>query len=94
MIDVEKPKWQSNYFTGMPAPACAITVLLPLYIEYLGLFDVRSYPVIIALYMLVIGTLAVSTLPTFSGKLLGERIHTRVCAADLPGCLRRSSGSC
>ncbi len=74
MIDVEKPKWQSNYFTGMPAPACAITVLLPLYIEYLGLFDVRSYPVIIALYMLVIGTLAVSTLPTFSGKLLGERI--------------------
>lgn len=74
MIDVEKPKWQSNYFTGMPAPACAITVLLPLYLEYLGLFDVRSYPVMIALYMLVIGTLAVSTLPTFSGKLLGERI--------------------
>src|SRR6185503_18976225 len=28
MIDVEKPKWQSEYFTGMPAPAGAITVLL------------------------------------------------------------------
>ncbi len=74
MIDVERPKWQSNYFTGMPAPACAITVLLPIYIDYLGVVDVRQWPVLIALYMLAIGTLAVSTLPTFSGKLLGERI--------------------
>ena len=39
MIDVEKPKWQSNYFTGMPAPAGAITVLLPLYLDGLGLFS-------------------------------------------------------
>jgi CDP-diacylglycerol--serine O-phosphatidyltransferase len=74
MLDVERPKWQSNYFTGMPAPACAITVLLPLYIDFLGVIDVRAWPVLIALYMLAIGTLAVSTIPTFSGKLLGERI--------------------
>lgn len=74
MIDVERPKWQSNYFTGMPAPACAITVLLPLYIDFLGVIDVRAWPTLIALYMLAIGTLAVSTIPTFSGKLLGERI--------------------
>ncbi len=74
MIDVERPKWQSNYFTGMPAPACAITVLLPLYVDFLGVIDVRNWPTLIALYMLAIGTLAVSTLPTFSGKLLGERI--------------------
>ena len=50
MIDVEKPKWQSDYFTGMPAPAGAITVLLPLYLDGLGLFDVRSWPWLIALY--------------------------------------------
>lgn len=74
MIDVERPKWQSNYFTGMPAPACAITVLLPLYIDFLGVIDVRNWPTLIAVYMLAIGTLAVSTIPTFSGKLLGERI--------------------
>ena len=36
MIEVEKPSWQTNYFTGMPAPAGAITVLLPLYIDGLG----------------------------------------------------------
>jgi CDP-diacylglycerol---serine O-phosphatidyltransferase len=74
MIDVEKPKWQSNYFTGMPAPAGAITVLLPLYVDGLGLFDVRNWPVVIACYTLVMAFLLVSTIPTFSGKLLGERI--------------------
>jgi CDP-diacylglycerol---serine O-phosphatidyltransferase len=73
MIDVERPKWQANYFTGMPAPAGAITVLLPLYLEGLGL-DVRAWPWIIAVYMLVMAALLVSTIPTFSGKLLGERI--------------------
>jgi CDP-diacylglycerol--serine O-phosphatidyltransferase len=74
MIGVERPKWQANYFSGMPAPAGAITVLLPLYIEGLGVFDVRSWPVLIACYTLGMAALLVSTIPTFSGKLLGERI--------------------
>ena len=74
LIDVEKPKWQANYFTGIPAPAGAIVVLLPLYITELGLFDVRSWPWLIALYVLVMAFLLVSTVPTFSGKLMGERI--------------------
>ena len=74
MIDVEKPKWQANYFTGMPAPAGAIVVLLPLYLDDLGLFDVRAWPWLIALYVLAMAFLLVSTIPTFSGKLLGERI--------------------
>jgi CDP-diacylglycerol---serine O-phosphatidyltransferase len=74
MIDVDKPKWQGNYFTGMPAPAGAITVLLPLYLDGLGLFDVRMWPVLIACYTMLMAFLLVSTLPTFSGKLLGERI--------------------
>lgn len=74
MIDVERPKWQANYFTGMPAPAGAITVLLPLYLDGLSLFEVRAWPWLIAFYMLAMAVLLVSTIPTFSGKLLGERI--------------------
>jgi CDP-diacylglycerol---serine O-phosphatidyltransferase len=74
MIDVDKPKWQGNYFTGMPAPAGAITVLLPLYLDGLNVFDVRMWPVAIACYTLLMAFLLVSTIPTFSGKLLGERI--------------------
>ena len=74
MIEVEKPKWQSAYFTGMPAPAGAVTVLLPLYLDGLGIVDVRSWPWLIAIYTALMAALLVSTIPTFSGKLLGERI--------------------
>jgi len=74
MLEVEKPKWQSGYFTGMPAPAGAITVLLPLYLDGLGLFEVRNWPWLIALYTAAMAALLVSTIPTFSGKLMGERI--------------------
>jgi CDP-diacylglycerol---serine O-phosphatidyltransferase len=74
MLEVEKPKWQSNYFTGMPAPAGAIVVLLPLYIDGIGLFDARTWPSIVLVYTLASAALLVSTIPTYSGKLLGERI--------------------
>jgi CDP-diacylglycerol--serine O-phosphatidyltransferase len=74
MIDVEKPKWQANYFTGMPAPAGAIVVLLPLYLDGLGFFNVQAWAWLIAAYMLAMAFLLVSTVPTFSGKLMGERI--------------------
>ena len=93
MIDVEKPKWQSEYFTGMPAPAGAITVLLPLYLDGLGLFDVRTWPWLIALYTAGMAALLVSTIPTFSGKLMGERISREyvlpafVCIAALAALL-------
>ena len=41
-IDDDKPKWQSNYFTGMPTPAAAIVVMLPLYIYNLGFEGLKS----------------------------------------------------
>lgn len=85
MLDIDKPKWQSNFFTGMPAPAGAITVLLPFYIDGLGIVDVRSHPVIITLYTLAMASLLVSTIPTYSGKLLGERIRGDLLLPILSG---------
>lgn len=76
-IDDDKPKWQSNFFTGMPTPAAAIVVLLPFYIDRLGLADMQSSPWLLQLalvYTLAIALLMVSAVPTYSGKLLGERI--------------------
>ena len=32
----EKPDWQSSYFVGVPAPAGAMIVLLPIYMEFVG----------------------------------------------------------
>src|SRR5262249_23531005 len=37
MDDPNKPPFASNYFTGTPAPAGAITVLLPIYAAFLDL---------------------------------------------------------
>ena len=33
--DPNRPPWTGNYFTGMPAPAGAIAVLLPIYLYFL-----------------------------------------------------------
>ncbi len=75
-IDEEKPRWQTNFFTGMPAPAAAIVVLLPLYVEQLGIIGLTRPPLVALtmIYTLLIAGLMVSTTPTYSGKLLGERI--------------------
>ena len=85
MLDVEKPKWQNNYFTGMPAPAGAITVLLPLYLDGTGLFDARAMPILIAVYTLAMAFLLVSTIPTFSGKSLGDKIKRELVLPILVG---------
>jgi CDP-diacylglycerol---serine O-phosphatidyltransferase len=74
MLEVDKPKWHGNYFTGMPAPAGAITVLLPLYIQGLDIIDLKTFPQLIAIYTLCLAFLLVSTIPTFSGKQFGDRI--------------------
>ncbi|MFA5898984.1 MAG: CDP-diacylglycerol--serine O-phosphatidyltransferase [Hyphomicrobium sp.] len=75
-IDSDKPKWQTAYFSGMPTPAAAIVVLLPVYIEHLGFEGVRSPLMldVVLVYTLVIASMMVSTIPTYSGKLLGERV--------------------
>src|ERR1700753_3027091 len=35
--DPNQPSWAANFFVGVPAPAGAITVLLPIYVALLGL---------------------------------------------------------
>jgi CDP-diacylglycerol---serine O-phosphatidyltransferase len=72
-----RPQWEAAYFIGMPTPAAAIVVLLPIYIEHLGFDAFRESRILldlVLLYTLLIAFLMVSTIPTFSGKLLGERI--------------------
>lgn len=75
-LEDERPKWQANFFTGIPTPAAAIIVLLPIYLEHLGL-DLRgsqwTMSLVIA-YTMLVGIMMVTIIPTYSGKLLGERI--------------------
>jgi CDP-diacylglycerol--serine O-phosphatidyltransferase len=72
MDDPNKPAFAVNFFTGVPAPAGAITVLLPVYLAFLGL--PRPPAVLTALYTLLIAFLMVSRLPVFSGKTIRLRV--------------------
>jgi len=72
MDDPNKPPFATNYFTGVPAPAGAVTALLPIYLAFLGIF--KSPALLTALYTLLIAFLMVSRLPVFSGKSIRLRV--------------------
>jgi CDP-diacylglycerol--serine O-phosphatidyltransferase len=69
--DPNKPDWAANFFTGVPAPAGAIIVLLPIYMNLLG---APKIAIVTLLYTLVVAFLMVSTLPVYSGKKVGTRV--------------------
>ena len=72
--DPNKPAWAADFFTGIPAPAGAITVLLPIYLNFLGLPNGLVTAWVVLFYTLAIALLMVSRLPVFSGKRIGKRV--------------------
>ena len=72
--DPNRPAWAANFFVGMPAPAGAITVLLPIYVFFLGMPRLGFVAPVTMLYTLAIAFLMVSRLPVFSGKRVGKRV--------------------
>jgi CDP-diacylglycerol--serine O-phosphatidyltransferase len=72
--DPDTPAWHVHFFTGMPAPAGAIIVLLPLYL-HLSVFALPNHfsfvPFEIA-YVLFAAFLMVSRIPHFSAKKIGR----------------------
>jgi CDP-diacylglycerol--serine O-phosphatidyltransferase len=72
--DPNKPAWAANFFTGIPAPAGAITILLPIYLDLLGASGGLVAVWLTFVYTLVIALLMVSRLPVFSGKRVGKRV--------------------
>lgn len=69
--DPNRPAWAGNFFTGVPAPAGAIIVLLPIYVNLLGMPRLTA---LACIYTLAIAFLLVSTLPVLSGKKIGTRV--------------------
>lgn len=69
----DAPAWKSAFFVGVPAPAGAIILLLPIYAQDLGL-HLPSLTPLVLVYTLAIALLMVSNVPTFSIKMVGQRI--------------------
>ena len=64
----EKPAWAYNFFTGVPSPAGAGLVLLPMVLSFelgSGFFD---EPAVVGVFMVAVAFLMVSRIPTFAFK--------------------------
>lgn len=74
MDDPGKPAWHAEFFVGMPAPAGAVTVLLPLYLHFsaLELPASKAFVPFYIIYVLAIAFLMASRIPHFSGKRIGR----------------------
>lgn len=68
--DTDQPAWQTEYFVGVPAPAGAVLVMLPLYIYFLrlGLEPTRTAAFVATGFTVLVAFLLVSRLPVYSGK--------------------------
>lgn len=72
--DPNRPDWQKNFFVGMPAPAGAITAMLPLYLQFVGVPVAQYGALPVGLYILFIAFLTISRIPCYAGKTLGTRV--------------------
>ncbi|WP_127523854.1 CDP-diacylglycerol--serine O-phosphatidyltransferase [Mesorhizobium sp. Z1-4] len=73
--DPDRPVWQTAYFVGIPAPAGAVLVLLPVYIGFLGAPLDGALAPAAAVYCVLIALLMVSRIRVWSGKAPGQRIN-------------------
>ena len=64
----ETETWKINFFEGVPSPAGAGLVLLPLILSLSGLFQIENYSYLSAILILATSFLMVSKIPTFSLK--------------------------
>jgi CDP-diacylglycerol---serine O-phosphatidyltransferase len=72
--DPHRPEWKKSFFTGMPAPAGALTSMLPLYLSFLGVSMGPAAAPIALVYLLGLAFLMVSTIPVYSGKTIGLKV--------------------
>ena len=72
--DPDRPQWQKDFFVGMPAPAGALTALLPVYLTLIDLPLPAGTAMLQALYLLFIAFMMISRIPTYAGKTVGTRV--------------------
>ena len=64
----ERETWKINFFDGIPSPAAAGLVLLPLILNLSGLVQFENYAILSSTAILTTSALMVSKIPTYSLK--------------------------
>lgn len=68
LLDETRPDWADKFFSGIPSPAGAILAITPLMLSFELKEPMLHDPWFIGVYVVVIGCLMASPIPTFSGK--------------------------
>ena len=68
IISRKSESWKINFFQGVPSPAAAGLVLLPLILNLSGLIQYENYAVLSSIAILTTSILMVSKVPTYSLK--------------------------
>lgn len=68
MEDKDAPQWADRFFTGVPAPGGCGLVILPMVLAFQVGDGFFRQPWVVGVFLLVVGGLLVSTLPTYSFK--------------------------
>lgn len=83
--DPDRPPWMTRFFTGMPAPAAAGVVLVPMMLTFaLG----QTWPQVWWLnagVMVYVALMMVSSVPTFSIKMMTTRVKPQFMLPTLVG---------
>ncbi|SIS84300.1 CDP-diacylglycerol--serine O-phosphatidyltransferase [Phaeovulum vinaykumarii] len=59
-----------KHFTGVPSPAGAMLALFPAFLAQAGVVDLSAAPMLVALWLGIVGALMISRIPTFSPKAM------------------------
>ncbi len=85
--NIDQPTWKKRFFVGVPAPAAALIVLLPIYVQiftadtpWAHVFENKEHlsAVLVAAYSIGVALLVISRIPTYSGKTVDPIPRERV----------------
>ncbi len=83
--DPDRPPWMARFFTGMPAPAAAGVVLVPMMLAFALGQDWPSAWALNGLTMAAVALMMVSTVRTFSIKMVTTRLDPEYILPVLVG---------
>ncbi len=66
--DDDVPDWKAHFFTGVPAPAGAGLVLLPMILSFQAGDEIFRSPWVVSAFLFGVGGMLVSAVPTYSFK--------------------------
>ncbi len=70
LIDPHRPDWKNGFFTGIPSPAGAYLAMVPIMLSFETNIINYINPMVIGVYLVIVGVIMASRVPTFATKKL------------------------